>query len=183
MNSGITSLAVGKSAQFKMQFKKSPSDSMSFFTADFSRHSENVKNIPCWKVLSHVSAYLSVTIRTWSARRSTILTSKAVHQHADGRARFFIAQILARKPKDNGISGWPDLYPLLYLSEFMDFSAESWHIVFLWLTATQRCGRHPKRQVSCCVMVSIALFYWRNYLIESCCPWHAIFPHVPPTWI
>jgi hypothetical protein len=65
----------------------------------------------------------------------------------------------------------------------MDFSAESWHIVFLWLTATQRCGRHPKRQVSCCVMVSIVLFYWRNYLIESCCPWHAIFPHVPPTWI
>ncbi len=78
MNSGITSLAVGKSAQFKMQFKKSPSDSMSFFTAYFSRHSEIVKNIPCWKVLSHVSEYLSVMIRTWSSRRSTILTSKAV---------------------------------------------------------------------------------------------------------
>ena len=77
--------------------------------------------------------------------------------------------------------GW--IFTPFYLSEFMDFSAESWHIVFLWLMATQHCGRHPKRQVSCCVMVSIALFYWHNYLIESCCPWHAIFPHVPPTWI
>ena len=127
MNSGITSLAVGKSAQFKMQFKKSPSDSMSFFTADFSRHSENVKNIPCWKVLSHVLAYLSVTIRTWPACCSTIQTSKAEHQHANGRARFFIAQILACKPKDNGISGWPDLYPLLSQRVYGFFSRELAH--------------------------------------------------------
>ena len=130
MNSGITSLAVGKSAQFKMQFKKSPSDSMSFFTADFSRHSENVKNIPCWKVLSHVLAYLSVTIRTWSARRSTILTSKAVHQHADGPARFSLHKSWHVNQKTMGFPVGRTFTPF-YLSEFMDFSAESWHIVFL----------------------------------------------------
>ena len=126
MNSGITSLAVGKSARFKMQFKKSPSDSM-FFYCGFQQTFWKCQYIPCWKVLSHVLAYLSVTIRTWSARRSTILTSKAVHQHADGRARFFIAQILARKPKDNGISGWPDLYPLLSQWVYGFFSRELAH--------------------------------------------------------
>ena len=132
MNSGITSLAVGKSAQFKRQFKKSPSDSMSFFTADFSRHSEIVKNIPCWKVLSHVSEYLSVTIRTWSARRSTILTSKAVSYINMQTAVpvFSLHKSWHVKQKTMRFPVGRTFTPF-YLSEFMHFSAESWNIVFL----------------------------------------------------
>ncbi len=105
---------------------------MSFFTADFSRHSENVKNISYWKVLSHVSAYLSVTIRTWSARRSTILTSKAVSYINMQKAVpvFSLHKFWHVKQKTMGFPVGRTFTPF-YLSKFTDFSAESWHIIFL----------------------------------------------------
>jgi hypothetical protein len=54
-------------------------------------------------------------------------TSKVVHQHADGHARFFIAQIVGRDQQHNGISGWPDLHSLLSQRVYGVFSRELAH--------------------------------------------------------
>ena len=101
----------------------------------FQRTFWKCQDIPCWKGLSHVSAHPSVTVRTWSVCHFTIRTSKVVHQHADGHARFFIAQILARDQQHNGISGWPDLHPLLSQRVYGVFSRELAHCL-----PTNRCN-------------------------------------------
>ena len=153
MNSGITS------AQFKMHFKKSPSDSMSFLlqiSADILKMSKT----------SPVGRCSVMMCRPTSQSRSELglpaaLLYLLVKRYINMQMAVPVFSLHKSWHVNQKTMGFPVgwTFTPFYLSEFMDFSAESWHIVFLWLTATQRCGRHPKRQVSCCVMMSIALFY------------------------
>jgi hypothetical protein len=81
MNSGNRSHAIGKSAWFNMQLKKAHQTPCCFLLGIIQQTFRKCQYIPCWKVLSHVSDYPSVMMRTWSVCRSTILTSKALHTH------------------------------------------------------------------------------------------------------
>ena len=72
---------------------------------------------------------------------STICTSKAVNQHADDHSSHFsIAKMAQTRQWDFHIR---TITPF-YLHEFIEFSAKSWHIVFLPIAATQHRRSPPK---------------------------------------
>lgn len=139
MNSGITSLAVGKSAQFKMQFKKSPSDSMSFLlqiSADILKMSKTSPvgrcSVMCWPT-SQSRSELGLPVA---------LLYLLVKRYINMQTAVPVFSLHKSWHVNQKTMGFPvgRTFTPFYLSEFMDFSAESWHIIFLWLTATQRCG-------------------------------------------
>jgi hypothetical protein len=110
------------------------------------------------------------------AHDTSIIRSSRAWCDADCRAQFSIAQIIWRALPNNGISIHSHNPPLVSQQVYWLLSCNPGHHLVLTLGNTGE----QKRLVGCRILASIAIEY---YLIETRCPWPAIFCHAPPPWI